>query len=311
MERLVVGRNKIYLLFAGLALLYLGISLATPTDVATLRHYDITADKARFLKLAILLPYIAIWFAAFFGYSELRKYSDLIKDSRDGRPLSTMADGLMIFALIMPVTAITTATTNYFGASTPRILLVGTILSNYLDLVMACFAMSRVYKGAKGLCGMVPRPTSYGYEPVFRSLFLLLVSFYSYLMLSNPARQFPTAEVKKAAYYLPDFLLVTTIILPYVVIWYFGFQAANYIYTYSKNVPGKLYRKSLLYLAYGVLFIILGRISLRFFSSLSTLFATHSLNLILSVIYAMLVIIAAGYTILAVGARKLKRIEEV
>ncbi len=307
----MIGRNKIYLLFIAFAVVYVTLSLATPPDAESLVRYGITAEKARLIKLSVLLPYITIWFAAFYGYAELRKYAHIIKDSRDGQALSTIANGLMIYAVIMPVTAIATTVTNYLSADHPGALATGTIIGNYVDLGLACLAMGYIYTGSKSLASIVPRKVNPLFESTFRSCFLILVSVYSYLMLTNPARQFPTSEVKRAAFYLPDLLLALTIILPSVFIWYCGFQAAHFIYTYSKNVSGKLYRSALGYLAIGVLLIILARISLRFFASLTTLFATSTISFVLGVVYVLLVIIAAGFVVLAIGAKKLKKIEEV
>lgn len=303
--------NRIYLLFISLTIIYIVINLLIPPAADTLTRFGLTPEKARMLKISVLLPYVVIWFVAFFGYVQLRDYSNLIKESKDGRSLSVIADGLMILAIAMPMTALASTVTNYLGETDPGSLPAGTIINHYFELLLSGLAVSYIYKGSQDLAGTIAAKKNDIFEYIFRIGFIALAVLYSYLTLSNPSRQFPTAEAHRAAYYLPDFLLVTTIILPFLIIWYLGFRSAEYIQLYRSNVKGHLYRNSLGYLATGILFVILSRIALRFFNSLNGVLVSSSLRFVLVVVYILLVLIAIGFVVIAIGARRLKKIEEV
>jgi hypothetical protein len=307
----VNSHKRIYLLFVGLAVIYLIINLAIPPSADTLNRFSVTTGQVKMLKLIILLPYIAIWFAAFYGSLQLRDYVEVIKKSRDGNSLSKIAAGLMIFAIAMPTIAILSSIVNYLGAGSAQALKVSTIIVNYVDTVLGLFAMYNIYRGSQSLTGILSRKVNASFEHIFMAAFIALSTIFIYLTLSNPARQFPVSASGHAAYYLPDFLLIPTIILPYLIIWYFGFRSAHYVQIYRQNVKGKVYRSSLGYLASGLLLVVFARISIRFTTSLSTLFDNLSLRYILIVIYLLLLIISAGFIVIAIGSRKLKKIEEV
>lgn len=134
---------------------------------------------------------------------------------------------------------------------------------------------------------------------------------YCYVTLTNPARQFPPSSGIKAAYYLPDWLLVTTIIIPYLFVWFYGMRAAAHLAFYRKNVSGVVYKQALGYLAVGLGTVIVSSMALRFLVSLTTLLNSLSLKILLILLYALIFVIASGYIFIAVGAKKLKRIEEV
>jgi hypothetical protein len=62
--------------------------------------------------------------------------------------------------------------------------------------------------------------------------------------------------------------------------------------------------------ALGIAVVVLGSVLTRVFISISTTITNLKLTPILIIIYGLLSVIAAGYILIAIGAKKLRKIEE-
>jgi len=60
----------------------------------------------------------------------------------------------------------------------------------------------------------------------------------------------------------------------------------------------------------GIAIVVLGSVITRIIYSISPAITNLRITPILVIIYALLVVIAAGYTLIAIGAKKLRKIEE-
>jgi hypothetical protein len=305
----MLSHKKIFGLFIILALVYAGQSLLMPPDQTTLDRYDISRTQLSLILLTIILPYIVIWFIALRGYLSLRVYTQTIKASRDGRAFNLIAKGLLALALWMPVTAIVTAQTDYLYQADHSLTPLMIMLQNYLNLVIISMALLLIYKGSLRLLKLV-RKTPVGLPLWFLLTYIGLAALYVFLVLHDPARQAPTQAVEVATYYLPDWLIMTTIVIPRLLMWFLGAQAAYNIITYSLKVKGTIYKEALGDLAKGIGWVVVSVIALRCFQSLSGPMGELGLPLMLLIIYALLALIAVGYVFISRGARKLKRIEE-
>ncbi len=78
--------------------LYILTILNIPPNPSAMERYGLTEASIRIISLSVALPYIVIWAAAFYGFIRFKQYTDLIQDSPDGKPLATIANGLMILA---------------------------------------------------------------------------------------------------------------------------------------------------------------------------------------------------------------------
>ncbi len=148
-------------------------------------------------------------------------------------------------------------------------------------------------------------------EPLIMSIFLMFSAVFSYLTLTNPARQFPIEGASRAAYHMADFPLVLTIVIPYLFVWFFGIRSVYFIALYRKHVKGVLYRNSLGLLAAGLAVVIISSMSIRFLVSLTTIVNNLGLRRLLIVIYLLVLVIFVGNLLIARGVRQLQRIEEV
>ncbi len=305
--------NKYYVLFLILAAIYLILTFAIPPDASVLTRYSLTANEARALSLTVVLPVIGIWFVAFYGFVQFQKYADVISDTKDGKHLMKLSRGLMYLAISLPITSILSTALNYIAATRQDLTAKTVIVTNYVTLLFFLVAFYAIYIGAAGLYATVKKktaPYSIG-ELLIGFVFVIFSTLYMYAALTSPIRRVPNAAAAKATYYLSDPLLVVTILIPYLFVWFFGIGAAYYIQQYRLRVKGTIYRQSLGYLSSGLLAVIISLIVIRFLNSWASHLGSLSLKILLFVLYLLLLLIAVGYGLIAIGAKKLKKIEEV
>lgn len=298
--------------FIILAVIYAAVVLLTPPDSRAISKYHLSTSSVKIISLSFIVPYVAIWFTALFGYLKFKTYAETIKKAKDGTAMSKVADGLLLLALYMPISAIVNSAGLMISRSHPNFLPSATIISNYANLALALAAFYIIYRGSECFLPLLKKYNGkLPDENVMVWLFVVFSTIYAYFTLNNPARQFPTATTARAAYYLPDWLLFISIVIPSIVMWYLGFKAVLYIRAYSKNIPGATYRHALGYLSSGILVTLLSIISLRLLTSMTAWFDNQALKVILLILYLLLILIASGYVLIAKGAKKLQRIEEV
>ncbi len=131
------------------------------------------------------------------------------------------------------------------------------------------------------------------------------------LTLEDSARQAPTHSVSIASYYLPDWLIITTIVIPRLILWFWGIKAVEDIYMYRKKIKGKIYKVALQNVARGIAAVVVATILLRCFQSLSSPIGELSLALIILLIYLLLIAIGIGYVLIYKGAKQLQKIEDL
>lgn len=305
-----VSYKKLPLLFAAFSIIYLAQSLLLPPDQATLDKYNLSTGQFAAVIITIAVPYLLIWFVALGGYMSLRSYTESIRDTKDGRAFSIISKGLLVLAAWMPISAIVNAQIDYFSRNHPDLMPTLTILNNYMNAILLFTAFYLVYKGSQNLLGTVKKNT--GSVTLKLTLtYIAMSALYTFLVLQDPARYAPTESVDTASYYLPDWLIITTVVVPRLVMWFLGIQAAYNVLLYRQKVKGTIYKESLSVLAKGLGWIVAGTVALRCFQSLSTQMSELSLRAILLLIYVLLVVISIGYVLVAKGARNLKQIEEL
>lgn len=302
--------KPLIIFFIAFTLLYLWLVFAVPADTALLNKYGISSSKIQALRLTTAIPYILIWFTALYGYIKFRNYSQSIKESREGKALTLISGGLLALAVMLPFNTVLGNAASYFYHRDPDLKPALVIITNYITVIFLLYAFTVIARGA----GKLQETLSYGGYSLRQKLGILaLVIFgllYIYLTFTNPGRRDSSLTPFKG-YYLPDWLLVLTIVLPYLYIWYSGAASALRISLYSLRVTGTLYRKALSYLAKGLAMVIVGQMAIRYLISLSPIFDKAELQLLLLAVYVVLLIIGVGFGLIAYGARKLQKIEDV
>lgn len=301
--------RKLTGLFVIFSLVYLAQTALVKPDQAALDKYDISEAQAVFLGLTIAIPYLVIWFVALVGYIRFRSYAVKIAKTKDGAAFYTMGQGLLLLALWLPLSAVMGSATSEYYRAHPEVTALMVNLNNFMNIIILLPAFVLLSKGASKLLPLIRRTkASLPTGAVLAGICLGAV--YTFLVFHDPARQFPTEEVKVAGYYLPDWAILFGLVLPRLVMWYLGAQAVYYIFLYRNKVKGKLYKKALDDLARGIGWVIFMTILLRFLQSLSGQLGSLSVGLLLLLIYALLVVVAVGYVLIAKGARRLQLIEE-
>jgi hypothetical protein len=110
---------------------------------------------------------------------------------------------------------------------------------------------------------------------------------------------------------LPAWLMIVSVIVPYLYAWCIGLLAAYEIMVFSVNVRGLLYRRALLFLVIGLVAVILSSIAYQYVNSVVPRTGELVFNYKLLLTLAIRIVSGIGFFVLAIGASRLKKIEEV
>jgi len=294
-------------IFGLLILLYIGLAMLPAPDPSTLTQYHLSPAHARILSATIVLPVVGIWLVAMYGFVKLKDYAQLIRGTHDGDAFNTLSRGVLFLALGSPIASVVSSTTTLLVRKHPSWLPTTTIINNYVSLLAMAVGLYFMAHGAEQLARLVNKKPSTKEQSGFVLLFIALSSFYSYFIITRPIH----SAAEERIYYMPNLLILLTIAIPYLYYWYRGLVATYYLYHYQKHIKGAVYKGSLSLVAYGVATIVVTSILVRLLVTISARISTLSLTPLLMIVYGFLVIAALGYILIALGAKRLRRIEEV
>lgn len=297
--------------YTGLAFvsaLYLGITILTPINPQAIT-FNLGATQLRLLQLTIVLPIIAIWFAALWGSLRFKRYAQSIIGRPDGRALNQVASGLLTLVSALAISTVV-------QSLSPDMLDWGhhkawVIFSNYLSVVMSLTAFALIARGAWALAALVDYQKYRRYQWVAVVGLAALGVLYVWLLTANPYRTSSPNPARITPYYLSDWLILLTLVLPYLIIWYTGLMAGVCVWLYQAHAKGIIYRQSLSRLSIGLFAIIGTSILIQLITVVSASLNSLGLAGVLALLYLLILIYAIGHVLVALGARKLERIEEV
>lgn len=307
--------KKYYGLLIVLILAYLSITFATDPDPARLTQYKLDSTQLRLILLTVAIPASAIWFAAFYGLVNVSKYAEKIKGTPDGKGFQQIARGLIVLGVGLPLTSVVNSLLNY-GISKHEITqATATIITTHLTFIFPLIGFVFLFIGSHHLLTILKKAKKavmlpehlmgLGFVLAFISVLYTLATF------TNPLREVSTVHGVRATYAMPDWLILTTIVLPYIFIWGCGLYASLQLRAYQQSVGGKVYKRSLSKLNTGLVAVIVTSIMLQFLTAASSRFAGWGIESILGLVYVLLAIIAVGYVLIALGAKGLAKLEEV
>jgi hypothetical protein len=300
----------VWAVYFAFVVVYILQATLVSVDPSTLTKYRISEINLRLLSLAIEIPYIIIWIIALVGYMRLRSYAEAIKNEKDGQAFYQMSHGLLLIVIWLPANAIINNAFTQIYRFHPQYTAALIRTSNYLELIILSIGFYLLYSGSQKLLSFISRAQiTVNFAIVIA--YIAFSAIYTYLVLHDPARALPTKGLKTATYYEHDWLIIFTIIIPRLVYWFLGIQAAYNIYLYQKKVKGKIYKNGLNTLAIGILGIIGTTIFLRILQSITVTLIKFSLSWLLVLIYFLLIIMCIAYVYLAKGSKKLLRLEEL
>jgi hypothetical protein len=297
-------KSRIFYWYAAFVSVYAGLLLIPSPNRTTLRKYHLHATGLRGLDVTIIILEAVIWFAAFYGYSKLYSYSRLIGKNKEGKHVGRIARGLLILSVGLPaasmLSGILSIIANHHGSFTAT----STIINNYVGVVFPLLAFIWISMGARGLTDMARTRPRLRWLNVVSLVVIALGSILCCLIVS-------AHKDLRLTYHMSPELVILTLALPYMYIWFLGLFAVAELHAYSQKVVGVVYRKSWIWLAAGLTSIVFLSILIQYLSTLSTWLTKLSLSAILLLLYALLLLLALAYILLALATKQLMKIEEV
>lgn len=302
-------RSTAFYVYIVLAIIYVALVMILPTDPATLHKYNISQGQARLLNMTIVLPLLGIWYMAVNGFIRFRSYAKAIRTTDEGWAFTLLSFGLMGLAFMLPVNSIVSALFNYLSFQNSNFLPTATILKNYIGLAFAIVSFGLLARGATQL--IISKKNAIRYEPVLplfsAPLIIVLSSVFTWLVVIRPADD-PGIS---SGYYLPNWLIIVTIIVPYLAAWLGGILALYYLNVYRRRIHGTIYKQAFGQLAFGIGVVTSISVLLQFLTTISSHINKLQLTPILTIIYVLLLLYIVGYRYIAHGSKKLHSIEDV
>lgn len=296
-------RSRLFYSYLFFLLVYSGFTLLPKPLPAILRQYHISATRLRILDLTIIVLLAAIWYVGFYGYAKLSNYNQLIDGSKDGKPTAKLTQGVFLLVMWLPVSFTTSAILNFFAMRHTHLLPAVTIINHYISLILPFVGFFYISMGTRGLSELVRQ------RPTFRAInimavILVYIGLIDYhLVAATPNRA--------AVYHLSIWLILLTLMAPYICMWFMGILSTYEVYRYRMKVAGIVYRKSWSLFALGLGWLIVASICFQYLTTITSRLNQLSIYWVLLIIYSLLLVLSAGFILIAAGTRKLQRIEEV
>jgi len=262
------------------------------------------------LSISVLTPWIAAWIFGVAGYSRLLKYAASIKDAQAARPFYLLARGIMVLVWGLIVATLIAVLRSHNPAN--HGLVVGTtIIVNYIYAFTPLAGFYYIRQAILQLnSAKRPRLALNVATGIVALGLLALAAIYVFLTFTNPNRTVAVDSITPATYYLPDWLVLLTVVVPVVASWTIGVLAVAEMYHYQRVVSGFIYRRFMRTLTYGLITIIISSILLEGLLALGTQRLLGSgLQALLAFLYAFLLVELIGYVLVSHGSKKLTLIE--
>lgn len=295
--------------FSLLILTFFLLLAIIPVNEAVMAQYDLTATQYRVLNFLVYLPFAGIWFTAYYGYSKLAGYARSISNTDEGSGFEALATGTGWLAWGFLLQSYTSLVLNAIASVYPNFHPSAMIMSNYIGMLFPLVAFVYIGAGARTLMQHTQHHVGVAITRNIQFAFVALGVVYCYLIFRN--LDLHTLSASNNPYFLPVWLLVLTIIIPYLYAWFMGLLAAYEILVVAKHVKGVIYRQALRLLASGVAVVIGSFIMAQYLRTAVPKTGRLSLNILLLLIYLIYLAMAAGFVLVTMGANRLKKIEEV
>jgi len=290
-------------IFIGGGVLWLVYALLT-VFIHQSNTYQLSTIQLLLLQLTIIVPVLLIWLVALYGAVRFKQYAYLIKGSPDGRALDLVTTGLLVLILSFIAQSIL-GSLRWYALGTPWLSPM-ILLNNHLPIALSLVAVVYMYAGsvrlnkvAKTVLSGVQLPAVLLPFTVFSALF----SAYFYTHINHATiNGLPNFALPGAAPFY-------TMALPYLVVWMLGLLAIMNMVNYIRHSKGAIYRRSLRDLVWGIMAVIGFTILVQLLTLASTALAKLRLGPLLLVIYLLLIFYSLGFVLIAVGAKRLTRLE--
>jgi hypothetical protein len=203
----------------------------------------------------------------------------------------------------LPINSVTSAVLNYISSHHLGFVPAAAIIENYVNLALPFAGIILISLGARGLSEMVKQRPTYRATSILAA-FLIYIGLVYYRLVATTAH-------RASIYHMSIWLVLLTIVAPYIYMWFMGMLATYEIFNYRQKVAGIVYRKSWGLLAFGIGWLVVLSIGVQYLTTLSARLMHLSIYWILVIVYSLLLVYSVGFVLIALGARKLQKIEEV
>lgn len=284
---------------------YFVLLAVLPASNGTMRQYHLSETEFHILAVLTALPATVVWFVAFYGYASLTEYTEKVGTSGEGKSYRSIARGLKWLAWSLPLSACMNAVLGGLASISPGYRSAALIISHYIVLGISLVAFTYMSDGSRGLRDMVRTMPSKSATRGMLALAIMVAVSYCTIILHAVSNQHPNT------YRLPLWLILLTIIIPYLYAWLMGFLAVFEISLYGRSVRGLFYKRSLRFFASGTTCVIIASVALQYLTSTSPYLWRIILNWRLITSYVILATFAIGFILIIVGTSRLKKIEEI
>ena len=295
--------------YSVLAVIYLLLVFFLPANKIAQHNYHLSSVGYHVLLFVVILPLIGIWFGAFYSYARLRQYSDAIDETHEGHDFSKLTRGFTWLAWGSVLTALSSIILSAIANARPGFLATSIIIANYASLLVPLVAYSYISTGARGL-NIRAKVSITGQGAKALILFFMFIGV-AYCYVTFRYLDLHSVGSNNNPYYLPAWLMILTVIIPFLYTWFIGLLAAYEIYLYSKHIQGILYQRAMRLLSGGVISVIASSIAIQYLRSAVPRTGHLSLNNVLLIVNIAYIFMAFGYVLISLGARQLRKIEEV
>lgn len=300
-------RRSLIWIFLSLIGIYVWLSFSAPVDTVTMERLGLSHGELLGLQISLMLPIIIIWLSALYGYIRLLDYANSIKGAPESGPLALIGKGLMVLAFGLPIASIASIVALEQGGSESALLPISAIARNYFQLIFPLIAFCYIASGTEKLVNTTRTKPNRLQEKLLILFFIIFACAFTAFIIDNPFTDQPVSEI----YYLPTWLVIVSIVVPYLFTWYNGLLSGYYILRYKNHVKGHVYKHAFGRLATGLLVITAVAIIIRVLTTLNEQLTELELSPLLLTIYALVIIYGLGYFLVASGSKRLSKLEEV
>jgi hypothetical protein len=296
-------RSKLFYSYLVFLAVYSGFTLLPAPSPAILAQYHLSPLGLRIIDVTIIVLQAVIWYAGFYGYAKLRQYARPIRKERDGKHVATLTKGIFLMVMWLPVSTTISVVLNFIAAHHTGFVPAAAIIHNYLNLALPLLGVVFIGLGARGLSEIVKQRPTYHAISILAAL-LIYIGLVYYRLVA-------TTEHRASVYHMSIWLILLTLVAPYIYMWFMGLLATYEIYNYRLKVAGIVYRRSWWLLALGIGWLMVSSVGVQYLTTLSAWLMHLSIYWILAIVYSLLLVYSVGFVLIALGARRLQKIEEV
>jgi hypothetical protein len=257
----------------------------------------------------VQIPAMIVWLLAFYAYSRLNSYAITLKKTPSYKALKTLSKGILLLALSMPISSILSRFLNLFEGYNQTFYHVTIIITNYINLFLPFAAFIIIYYSAKKITHRAQINYSLASSKFLILIYVVAGVIYSYETLK--AFSGNSLISINNVYHLPVFIFIITILIPYLYSWFIGLTTSYDINAFATKLVGVIYRRALYFISLGLATVIISLIASQYVTTITPTYGHLAFNFhtILSIVFK--VITGIGFYLLAHGANKLIKIEEL